>query len=190
MTNAPATPVVPGPGTSRAGLEAAAVDGPLLARDVMTSNLLTVAADDGLLLTWELMTQAGVHHVPVLDGSRCIGLVDASIIAMECVRDPLGRHHRLIGEAVPATTIRVSDDTPVEVIARQLLATRDTAVLVSNAAGQLVGLITVHDLLRVLAKDTPPRPDSEPVITTATLFRLTPVLPCVVDVPEPPQTTE
>lgn len=160
-------------------------DGPgLVARDVMTSNLLTVAADDGLLLTWELMTQAGVHHVPVLDEGRCLGLVDASLVAMECVRDPLGRHHRLIREVVPASTQRVTEDTPLTSIAELLLANRASAVLVSNAQHQLVGLITVHDLLRVLAKEpqSQPRSGNDPVTSTATLFRLTPVLPCVVDV--------
>lgn len=163
-------------------------EGPLLARDVMTSNLLSVAADDGLLLTWELMNSAGVHHVPVLDEGRCIGVVDASVIAMECVRDPLGRHHRVIREVVPASSVQVTDDTPVETIARLLLDTRDTAALVSNAEGQLVGLITVHDLLRVLAHETVARPGARATTATTTLFRLTPVLPCVLDIGAPPAT--
>lgn len=60
----------------------------------MTSSLLTVNADDGLLLTWELVTQAGVHHVPVLDNGRCVGLVEVATIAMECVREPLGHQRR------------------------------------------------------------------------------------------------
>ncbi len=158
---------------------------PLLARDVMSTDLLTVAAQDGMLLTWELMTQAGVHHVPVLDSGRCVGLVDAVTLALECVRDPLGHHHRLVREVVPTSTPQVSDDTPVEDVAHHLLASRATAVLVSNAQKQLVGLITVHDLLKVLANETKrgSRKETIPATTTTTLFRLTPLLPCVVDVP-------
>jgi predicted transcriptional regulator len=152
----------------------------------MSSNLLTVAADDGLLLTWELMTQAGVHHVPILDGGRCVGVVDAATLALECVRDPLGHHHRLVREVVPPSTPHVSDDTPVEAVAHELLATRATAVLVSNPQQQLVGLITVHDLLKVLANETTRHSTTETVTSTTTLFRLTPLLPCVIDVPTEP----
>lgn len=186
MAKDSATRTPPHPNNSPVEAVAASGGVPLLARDVMTSNLLTVTADDGLLLTWELMTQAGVHHVPVLDNGRCIGLAEANVIAMECVRDPLGRRHRLIREVVPPSSLRVTDDTTVELVAKQLLATGNTAAVVSNAAGQLVGLITVNDLLRVIARETAPRSNAEPVTTTATLFRLMPVLPCVVDSPTPP----
>ena len=53
-----------------------------LVADVMSTELLTVAAEETTLMAWELMRQGGFHHVPVVgrDG-HCIGVLDAETMA-------------------------------------------------------------------------------------------------------------
>ena len=91
------------------------------------------------------MTQAGVTRSLSSTGSLPWTRRRQSC-GHECVRDPLGRHHRLIREVVPASTQPVTDDTPVRSIAEQLLACRASAVLVSNAESERLTLVS--DALR------------------------------------------
>ncbi len=149
----------------------------LRAGDVMTSDVLTVDADQGLLLTWELVCQAGVHHVPVLEHGRCLGLLAERDLALEIAANPLGHPRRLVRELTDAAPAYVDVDTPVGDVARQLLDTGKDAILVHTKAGRLVGLVTVHDLLRVLTGQTTRRSDDQGRDFWPTLFELTPVLP-------------
>ena len=72
----------------------------LCAGDVMATHLLTVDASDGLLLTWELVSQAGVHHIPVIEQGRCLGLLAERELAVEVARNPLGQGRRLVRELI------------------------------------------------------------------------------------------
>jgi CBS domain-containing membrane protein len=149
----------------------------LTAGDVMTVELLTVDADEGLLLTWELVSQAGVHHVPVLDDGRCIGLLTKDEIALEVARNPLGDHRRLVRELIDGEPEFVHDDEPVAGVAAVLLQSGRDAVLVHSRPGLLVGLATDRDLLRALAGHVIPRGTDRGWDNALTLFQLTPVLP-------------
>jgi len=51
------------------------------AAEVMTAELLTIAADESMLMAWELMCKAGVHHLPVVDvEGGFLGVVDAQTL--------------------------------------------------------------------------------------------------------------
>lgn len=158
----------------------------LCAGDVMVTNLITVDAEDGLLLTWELLCQAGVHHVPVLEGGRCIGLVAERDLALEVARNPLGHPRRLVREITDGEAAFVRVRTPLSAVAATLLRTRKDAILVHDDEHRLVGLLTVHDLLRAMAGTATLRATDQRWDSSATLFRLTPVLPA----PEGPDPRE
>lgn len=152
------------------------------ARDVMTRSVLVGDVGDDLLITWELMLQAGVHHVPVLERGRCVGIVEADDIARECLRDPLGCHGRTLEPMTTGTAVQVSQDLPVAAVAEHLLQSGQTAVLVHDEASRLVGLITVHDLLGVLAGRSRP-PAGSGFGFGAGLFQLVPVPAATVTSP-------
>jgi len=84
---------------------------PLRAGDVMSTRLLAVDGEDGLLLAWELISQAGVHHLPVIGNGRCLGLVAERDLAVEVARDPLGhleRIYRKLGVNDRASAVRIA----------------------------------------------------------------------------------
>ncbi len=149
----------------------------LCAGDVMATHLLTVDASDGLLLTWELVSQAGVHHIPVIEQGRCLGLLAERDLAVEVARNPLGQGRRLVSELIDDQPAFVQAESPLSAVAGMLLQTEKDAVLVHTADGQLVGLITERDLLRALAGHVDPRPPGEEWDYSPALFRLMPVLP-------------
>jgi CBS domain-containing protein len=142
----------------------------------MSVELLSVDAAEGLLMAWELVAQAGVHHVPVLDNGRCVGLLAERDLALEVERNPLGRSRRLVRELVELTPAFVGPEELVGDVAAALLRTGKDAVLVGTAS-ELVGLITERDLLRALAGQVVPHPAGRSWNHALTLFQLTPVLP-------------
>lgn len=149
----------------------------LRAADLMAVDLLTVDAAEGLLLAWELVSQAGVHHVPVLDGGRCVGLLAERDLALEVERNPLGHSRRLVRELVHEAPAFVAPEDQVGVVAATMLRTNADAVLVGTDPGTILGLITERDLLRALAGRVLPRTADQSWDHTLTLFQLTPVLP-------------
>jgi len=150
---------------------------PLRAGDVMSTRLLAVDGEDGLLLAWELISQAGVHHLPVIGNGRCLGLVAERDLAVEVARDPLGHRRRVVRELTDGTVPFVTADTPVPAVAAQLLQSGRDAIVVHDGDNRLVGLVTFRDLLRVLAgEDISPRGDDGWDQSVA-MFRLVPVLP-------------
>jgi CBS domain-containing protein len=147
------------------------------AADVMAVELLTVDADEGLLLAWELVSQSGVHHVPVLKDGRCIGLLSERDLALEIARNPLGNSRRLVRELVDDAPAFVGPEDRVGDVAATLLRTGKDAVLVGTDASTMVGLITERDLLRVLAGQVLERKENQSWDHALTLFQLNPVLP-------------
>jgi predicted transcriptional regulator len=105
--------------TSHAGV----VTEDLRAADLMAVELLTVDAAEGLLLAWELLSQSGVHHVPVLHDGRCIGLLAERDLALEIARNPLGNSRRLVRELVDDAPAFVGPEDRVGDVAATLLRT-------------------------------------------------------------------
>lgn len=153
----------------------------LCAGDVMTTHLLTVDASDGLLLTWELVRGADVHHIPVIEQGHCLGLLAERDLAVEVARNPLGQGRRVVRELIDDLPAFVDAQTPISAVARTLLQTGKDAILVHASSGQLVGLVTVRDLLRALAGQVQPRTAGQDWDYSPALFRLMPVLPGPVD---------
>lgn len=149
----------------------------LRAGDVMTTSLVAVDADDSVLMAWELMTRARVHHMPVVSAGICVGLLEERQIAVQSAVEPLGLRRRIVRDLLDGVVDRVPADTPVAEVARRLLASRRDAVMVHGEDDALLGMVTVHDLVRALTGEVRPRPYRDRWTCAPTLFRLTPVLP-------------
>lgn len=53
----------------------------LTAGQVMSRVLVAVKPEESPLMAWELMRQAGVHHLPVVAGSHLLGIVTREDLA-------------------------------------------------------------------------------------------------------------
>ena len=74
---------------------------------VMTTRVLVATPDDDILLAWELMVQAGVRHLPVVDGTRLVGMIDDRRLLAE------GTSHPFVG--VPRHVRNLVDHPPLQV---------------------------------------------------------------------------
>lgn len=126
-------------------------DEELTAADVMSTPVLTVSVEDTVWDAWNLLYRSGLRHLVVLDGARCVGVLDDRRIALEWPRGPSEDLARPIGQLIMGRTRRVLPETPVGEIARLMLRDHTDALPVVNTHGQLIGIITTRDLLLVLA---------------------------------------
>ncbi|MFB4309597.1 HPP family protein [Actinomadura sp. GTD37] len=147
------------------------------AAELMTRDLLTVAASESVLMAWELMCKAEVHHLPVTDDEGgFLGVVDAQTLTSmwnAAVPQHARRPVTTLLPSRPPVTVRPS--ATVREAARAMVESGEDFVPVTNDHGALVGLITARDLIGALAgaeRDIAPAGGGMP-----SLYRIEPVLP-------------
>jgi CBS domain-containing protein len=117
-------------------------------RSAMSKNVVAVAPSAQLTIALQVMLVNQVHHLPVVDGDRCVGLLHESDALWElCIHrdttvDAQGSSRQ------PAPTIDVSA-TLHEVAA--LMRSRATDAVVVTDCGRTVGIVTATDLVQKVA---------------------------------------
>ena len=120
-------------------------DDPLIS-SVMTPHVVAITPDAPLRTGLSLMASHNLRHLPIIDGSRLLGVVlETDIVRAVAIGGP-----PLLGPLVRALPM-VSIDERRSVAARTLLAGDVDAVLVTDG-DRLVGIVTTTDLVRSLAR--------------------------------------
>ncbi|MFF4777219.1 CBS domain-containing protein [Microtetraspora fusca] len=126
----------------------------LTAEQIMTRVLVTVTAEESPLMAWELMRRADVHHLPVVDDTcHVLGILTREDVAATWSGGGPDEHSRrqvrtLLGRRrLP----KVGPDHTLSRITCVMLDVGCDAVPVVSAAGRLLGLITVSDVLKAVA---------------------------------------
>lgn len=117
----------------------------------MSVDLVTVAEDTGVLTAGELMRQGGFRHLPVLRDGRVVGIVEADALWSALAGLSYPSMGRPVAQVMLDFVTRVSPEASLPEVARHLATSRCDAVLVTESDGFLIGLITAHDLVRVIA---------------------------------------
>ena len=142
------------------------------ASDVMTSCVVSIQADVSILEAGRLMLENNISGLPVVDrNGRLVGIVterdflrhaelgaesnrprwlDLATGAAQSANADMRRLDRRVGEIMTQDLVTVSEDTPIEEVAR-VLRRKIKRVPVMRGS-QLVGIITRVDLVRMLAE--------------------------------------
>ena len=126
---------------------------------IMSANVITVDRDQPLSEVWDILSLNHIHHVPVVDGAKPVGVISSTDI-LRLAYDFDGTHDRMlramldyqfsIEDAMSAELVTATVDATVH-DAADLLANGDRhSVLVVDAIGDLVGIVTSTDLIRFL----------------------------------------
>ncbi|MEQ7124502.1 CBS domain-containing protein [Actinopolymorpha sp. B11F2] len=121
-------------------------------RDVMTSRVLAVVASTEVDAALQLMVGAGVHHLPVMDKGRCIGLLHETDVVWRLAAWSLHGRPPAAGDVARKPAPAVSVDRTVSEAAAEMFHRCGDAVVV-NDGDQIVGILTTDDLLSVLAQE-------------------------------------
>jgi CBS domain-containing protein len=130
------------------------------ARDVMTPNPITVALDATLAEAWDLMREADIRHLPVVQAGALVGMVsDRDLASLDVARvlttDGADALRRML--ATPVVRIMSSDVIFVEMegdldeVIELMLEHKVGAIPVVRAdARDVVGIVSYIDVLRAV----------------------------------------
>lgn len=123
---------------------------------IMTHAPLSVQRGEAVSRVRRLFGEAGLHHVPVLDGKRLVGMVSATDLAARIwgaadprAADVLLDHTTRLDDIMTKNPVSVDVHQTVREAAKALAAGAFHAIPVTNQ-GELVGIVTTTDLIRYL----------------------------------------
>jgi len=126
---------------------------------IMSTDLATVHLGNKLSEVHALLRQRKIHHVPVVSGTRFIGLLTASDLLRFSWGDPYSHDPREVDVLLDTQSIRDAMQEDVRTILPTATVREAAQVLVDgsfhslpvvDARGDLVGMVTTTDLIRYL----------------------------------------
>ena len=124
---------------------------PVLARDVMTQPVLSVRENRTVREAAAFLTENDISGVPVLSrAGKLVGVVTLTDLAKE-------EHGRRVRDVMTPVVYTIPEETPVEKIARTMIAGRIHRLFVTRG-GSVVGVVTTLDLLKLLTGRRPIKP--------------------------------
>ena len=126
---------------------------------IMTTDVITVNTSNKLSEVRRLMADNSIHHMPVVDGRRLIGIVSYSDILelsyTESVTDPIQRDAFLddrctISALMNSDVVTLGNNATLRDAAKALAGGSIHSVPVVDDEGHLIGMITSTDLIRTL----------------------------------------
>jgi CBS domain-containing protein len=120
----------------------------------MTRRVQTVSHTENAEAAWNLMRWKRIHHLVVTgEGGDVVGVVSARDLGGRD-RDDL-RRVRPISAMMTAYAVKATPDMPVRQAANVMRGWNIGCLPVIEADGKLAGIVTVSDLLRLLAEQVP-----------------------------------
>ena len=129
----------------------------LTAADIMTTDVVTAREQESVVMAGYLMQQANVHHLPVLEHQRVVGMVDEVALVESVSHLSWGELQHPVGAIMRRDVVRVHPDTPLRDVAVHLGYSRSGAVVVTDD-NRLVGLVTCRDVVDAVARSQPSAP--------------------------------
>lgn len=124
------------------------------AREVMTTQVVTVPGTATVAEAMSTLRAHGVRHLPVTDQDRFVGMVDDRLVAFALLTgtDVDGALGRPVAGLMMRYVPQVGPDTPMPRVANLLRHSRCDAVVVVDERDRLLGLITMVDVVSAVAR--------------------------------------
>lgn len=122
-------------------------------KSVMTPFPFTIEASAPVAEAWKMMTEHEVRHLPVAEEGRLLGVIsdrDVGLAMNARLGTPSGRGV-LVGEICEEHTFEVDLETPVDLVAEELVSRHIGSALVMKG-DKLAGIFTASDACRFLVE--------------------------------------
>lgn len=120
----------------------------MLVKEFMTPNPITVTPDKKADETLDLMKNLNFRQCPVVDGGKLVGIVTDRDLRASLSKGGDTR----VGEIMARNPVTILDYTSVEGAAEIIRSGKFNALPVVSNKGELVGILTVTDLLDAFLK--------------------------------------
>ena len=118
--------------------------------EYMHSPVHTIGADQTLGHAKHEIYSRNIHHLPILEGGRCVGIMSDRDIKLAFAVEKNHPENILAKDACVTEVYEVSPQTELAVVARHMFEQRiGSAVIVEN--GKICGIFTVTDACKALA---------------------------------------
>ena len=133
----------------------------LLVRDLMTRDVVTLEADESLLLADDVMRLGRIRHLPVVRAGRLVGLVSHRDMLRASVSSLAGlsrSEEASIKGAIPVREVMarevrtVGPDEPALAACKLILERKLGCLPVVDAEQRLVGIVTEADFVELARK--------------------------------------
>jgi CBS domain-containing protein len=131
--------------------------------EVMSREVVTLNEEDNLEMVAAGLERFRFHHLPVVDGRKLVGMVSqrdmlrATVAGMDTSAVARQREKRFlestfVRDIMKTKLVTAHPDEPVTLAARRMLETRYGAMPVVNREGELLGIITENDVVRLASQ--------------------------------------
>jgi CBS domain-containing protein len=118
----------------------------MLVKDIMTSGVVTVAADELLEQAGRRMREANVGVLAVCDDERPIGILTDRDIVVRSTAEGQDPRRARVRDAMTPQVVACSDSDGIEAAVAEMRRHAIRRLLVVDAAERLVGILSVDDV--------------------------------------------
>jgi len=122
----------------------------------MSQPVLSIAPKTDFHVAYELMVSRGIHHLPVVDGDKLLGIVGERDLLLAAAH--FGPAVVPVEEIMRSPVVTVSASATIAQAARLLVLRRVGRLPVLNRHKAMVGIITETDMFKLTAGMLHPRP--------------------------------
>ena len=122
----------------------------------MSQPVLSIAPKTDFHVAYELMVSRGIHHLPVVDGDKLLGIVGERDLLLAAAH--FGPAVVPVEEIMRSPVVTVSASATIAQAARLLVLRRVGSLPVLNRNKAMVGIITETDMFKLTAGMLHPRP--------------------------------
>lgn len=122
----------------------------------MSQPALSIAPNTDFHVAYELMVTRGIHHLPVVDGDKLLGIVAERDLLLAAAH--FGPTVLPVEEIMRSPVVTVSASATIAQAARLLVLRRVGSLPVLNRNKAMVGIITETDIFKLTAGMIRPRP--------------------------------
>ena len=121
----------------------------MIIANYMTPNPLTIGPRAGVEEALNALRQKNVRHLPVVDKGKILGIITDKDI--RSTLDPTVLSELTMADIMTKNPVTVPIDASIQDAARLIFEKKTTGLLVTKN-GQLVGIVTLADMLKVLVE--------------------------------------
>ena len=128
---------------------------------ILTKHVITVHIKEKLSYVTEIFRENMIHHIPVLDGKKPIGIISTNDIFKliynidkqdERMIDAVLDHNFSIADAMSKDLVTLSVSSTIKDAASILQFSTIHSIIITNHAGEFAGIVTSTDLIKYLLK--------------------------------------
>ncbi len=114
---------------------------------IMTRNVITVQPDDTLSVVKDILFSRHLHHLPVVKGKKLVGIITSyDLVKLGKSFDEY--EHILVKDIMTTKVATLEPHNKIGAAAEVFLENLFHGMPIVNDQGELVGIITTHDVLK------------------------------------------